>query len=453
MLTPLLLLIVALHGLLAIGTASAQPRTEESSQSPIELQIQALPSQYPLGYPVAVRLIARNTSDAALPIKGRLSPSYGLVRIAHRRVDAMEWSVLEPLARFEPIADEQALLQPGEQTDQTVPIYFGDDAWTFPEPGEYMVHARLQPGGDAQDTVSTPIRIRIGQPLDTDDKAAVRPLIDDQGRLDEVIGRALAFGGRSGSEQAWETLEQTVDRYGHTALGSALKLAIVTQRLRPPIDPQTGERALPDLAQARELLAEICTDSGVAALKWQLLQRHAGSVPESLTNRAETAATAWDGTTSLRGDTMPTYSDPSLQAWGPSLHFCFNEAHLRDQVHRGIPALVLQLRREKPLRIVLVGHGDAEGTCRNNDRLALRRAQAVRRALQEAGMHAQIEVASLGERRPLDFASTSGARDLNRRVEILIQSSDEAFHSASPRLAPDCPPAPRPEAVSGSSQG
>jgi outer membrane protein OmpA-like peptidoglycan-associated protein len=439
MLAVFVAVIAALHGLLACRTASAQPRAEESSQSLIELQIQALPTEYPLGYPVAIRLIARNTSDSALPIKGRLSPSYGLVRIAYRRLDATEWSMLEPLARFEPIGDEQALLQPGEQTEQTVPIYFGDGGWTFPESGEYVVHARLQPGSDAQDTVSGPMRIRIGQPLDVDDKAALRALVDDQGRLDEVIGRALAFGGRSGLEQTWESLEQTVARYGHTALGSALKLAIVTQRLRPPIDPSTGERPLPDFSEARELLADICTDSGVAALKWELLQRHSGSLPASLTNRAETGATAWDGTTSLHGDTMPTYSDPSLQAWGPSLHFCFNEVLLRHTVQRAIPGLALQLRREHPLRVVLVGHGDAEGTCRYNDGLGLRRAQTVRRALLDAGVQAEIEVASLGERRPLDFASTSGTRDLNRRVEILVQSRSEAPSLASPRLAPDCP--------------
>lgn len=431
--------IAALHGLLAIGTASAQPRAEENSQSVIELQIQALPTEYPLGYPVAIRLIARNTSDVALPIKGRLSPSYGVVRIAHRRVDATKWSMFEPLARYEPIEDEQALLQPGERTEQTVPIYFGDDGWTFPEPGEYLVQAQLQPGSDAQDTVSAPIEIRVGQPLDADDKAVLRSLIDDQGRLDEVIGRALAFGARSGLQQTWESLEQTVDRYGHTALGSALKLAIVTQHLRPPIDAHTGERPPPDFSEARELLDDICTDSGVAALKWQLLQRHAGSLPESLTRRAETAATAWDGTTSLRGNTMPTYSDASLQAWGPSLHFCFNEVRLRDTVQRAIPGLALQLRREHPLRVVLVGHGDAEGTCRYNDGLGLRRAQTVRRALLDDGVQAEIEVVSLGERRPVDFASTSGTRDLNRRVEILIQTRHEVPRPALPRLAPDCP--------------
>lgn len=415
-----------IRGLLAIRAALAQvPEVEdvEPLESAVELRIQAMTAAYPLGYPVAVRITARNSSEAALPIKGRLSPSYGMVRIEHRRVGQPEWSILEPLAWFEPVSDEEALLQPGEQTEHTVPIYFGDDGWTFPEPGQYEVRARLQ-AGSAPDALSAPIPIAIARPQSEDDQAALRPLIGDNDRLDETVGRLLAFGGRIGTEQAWESLEAAVERSGHTSLGGALRLTLVTHGLRPPIDPRTGERPTPDFSEARELLIDTCTDSGIAALKWQLLQRHAGGVPRSLTNRAETDATAWDGTTSMRGDTTPTYWDPSLRAWGSSLHFCFNEAHLRKPVRGAIPRLVQQLRRERPLRIVVVGHGDHEGTCRYNDVLGLRRAEAVRRALLSAGLHTRrIEVASLGERRPLDFEATNAAHDLNRRVEILIEST------------------------------
>lgn len=433
-----------IRGLFALRAASAQvPEAEnvEPLDAPLELRIQAMPAAYPLGYPVAVRLVARNTSDAALPIKGRLSPSYGMVRIEHRRLGASEWSVLEPLAWFEPMSDEQALLQPGEQTEHTVPIYFSDAGWTFPEPGQYEVRARLQTGTDTPDASSAPISITVAGPRSEDDQAALRPLIDGNDRLDDAAGRLLAFGGRIGNEQARESLEAAVERSGHTSLGGALRLTLVTQHLRPPIDPLTGERPVPDFSEARELLVDVCTDSGIAALKSQLLQRHAGGVPRGLTNRAETGATAWDGTNSMRGETMPTYSDQSLRPWGPSLQFCFNEATLRQPVRGTISRLAQQLRRERPRRIVIVGHGDHEGTCRYNDALGLRRAEAVRRALIGAGLHARrVELASLGERRPLDFAATTEAHDLNRRVEILIESRNAPAVDvpAIPRIAPVC---------------
>ena len=106
----------------------------------------------------AIRLrfaCSRETSGhEALPIKGRLNPSYGVVRIEYRRPGTEEWNVVEPLAWFEPVGDEYAMLLPGERTEQTVPIYFGDEGWTFPQPGDYEVRARLQLGSDAEDTVS-----------------------------------------------------------------------------------------------------------------------------------------------------------------------------------------------------------------------------------------------------------------------------------------------------------
>jgi outer membrane protein OmpA-like peptidoglycan-associated protein len=144
--------------------------------------------------------------------------------------------------------------------------------------------------------------------------------------------------------------------------------------------------------------------------------------PDGMSNRAETSMAAWDGTTSMRGHTIPTYSDDALRPWGPSLHFCFNDADLRDPVRGAIPRLARLLRAEKPLRVVIVGHGDHQGTCRYNDGLALRRAQTARHALIRAGLRAAtVQAASLGERRPLDFASSDSAHALNRRVEILVE--------------------------------
>jgi outer membrane protein OmpA-like peptidoglycan-associated protein len=436
-----------LQALFSVGTASAaQVEADEPTEgaaTPVALRVQAMPAAYPLGYPVAVRIIARNTSDEPLPIKGRLSPSYGILRLEHRRVDQSEWSVLEPLAWFEPIDDDEAMLRPGERTEQTVPVYFGDDGWTFAETGEYEVRVRLQMGAAIQDVVSEAVRVAIEPPRSEEDAAALRPLIDEQGRLLERVGRLLAFGGRIDSEPAWTSLEAAAAAHGDTALGSALRLTLVTQRLRPPIDPRTGERPAPDFGDARDLLADTCTDSGIAALKSQLLERHAGGIPKGLTNRAETGEAAWDGTSSIGGQTMPTYSDPALQPWGPSLHFCFNDSQLRNPVRSAVSRLALQLLRERPARIVIVGHGDRAGTCRYNDVLGLQRAEAVRRALIAGGLRTRaIQMASLGERRPLDFATTGEAHDRNRRVEILIERATDSRVSepVGNRIVPMCAP-------------
>ena len=436
----------SLFAIRSAAAAEAERAPADNDQTAVELQIQAMPAAYPLGYPVAIRVLAQNVGHEALPIKGRLNPSYGVVRIEYRR-PAEEWNVVEPLAWFEPVGDEYAMLSPGERTEQTVPIYFGDQGWTFPQAGDYEVRARLQLGSDAEASVSETVPIIVVVDAHTaDDEAALRPLLSGGRRLNDAIGRLLSFGGRIVSEEGLADLEAAANEYGDTALGSAMRLTLVSHTLRPPIDPLTGERPVPDLTEARELLSDTCTDSGVAALKTQLLERHAGGIPRSMSNRAETAATAWDGIRSMRGDSQPTYSDPALEPWGPSLHFCLNESQMRQPVRAAIPRIARELSRAQPARVVIVGHGDYEGSCRQNDAIGMRRADAVRRTLVAGGLRAKvIDIASLGERRPLDFASTSAAHDLNRRVEILVEG---ASGNGAPLEAPSprCLPEKRPQA-------
>ena len=179
-----------LRSLFAIRSASAaeaeQAKPADSEQMSVELRIQAMPAAYPLGYPVAIRVLARNLGNEALPIKGRLNPSYGVVRIEYRRPGTEDWNVVEPLAWFEPVGDEYAMLLPGERTEQTVPIYFGDEGWTFPQPGDYEARARLQLGSDAVETVSEPVQISVVDAHTPDDEAALRPLLDGGRRLNDA---------------------------------------------------------------------------------------------------------------------------------------------------------------------------------------------------------------------------------------------------------------------------
>jgi outer membrane protein OmpA-like peptidoglycan-associated protein len=268
----------------------------------------------------------------------------------------------------------------------------------------------------------------------------LQPLLDSQGQLSDDVGRLLSFGGRIGKPEDLMPLERVAEDYGHTALGSALRLTLLSQRLRRPIDPVTGERPAPDFSDAQDLVQDTCTDSGVAALTYELLQQQLEPLPSTLRNRAETAAAAWDGTNAA-GTTVATYSDASLAPWGPSLHFCFGQAELQRPVSSSIVNLARQLKRQRAARVVLVGHGDHVGTCRFNDALALRRAQSVKNALVAAGLERRnIAVVTLGERRPLDFSTRAEAHALNRRVEILLEPGLEPPLSvpASPPVMPTC---------------
>ena len=427
---------------LSDATAAETTETTDGTESPppanIQLQAQAAP--YPLGYPIAVRVMVDNTGEEALPIVGRLNPRYGMLMIDHRPLGGEEWRPLQPMTWFEPTDDEDALLQPGERAEETVPIYYGDDGWTFAAAGDYEIRARLQLGASSEDIVSESLAIAIADPSTPEDREALQPLLDADGQLAKDVGRFLYFGGRIGDSSDIEPLEAAAEQFGHTAVGGAMRLTLLSQRLRRPIDPTTGVRPPPNFDDARELLEDTCTDSGVAAMISDVLEQRSTTLPTSLRARAGTDAAAWDGTTHTQA-TIPTYSDPNLQRRGPSLHFCFNDAELRRPVRNAVSQLARELRRERPSRIVLVGHSDSIGTCRFNDSLALRRARAVQRALATSGLsRVPMEVVSIGERRPMSFAAAEEAQQLNRRVEILVESTTEAG-PADPVL-PKCPRKP-----------
>jgi outer membrane protein OmpA-like peptidoglycan-associated protein len=425
---------------------SAQAASDSQSRTPFaQIRLQAQSAAYPLGYPIAVRVMVDNSGADALPIVGRLSPRYGMLMIEYRAAGAEDWRVVEPMSLFEPTNNEDALLHPGARAEETVPIYYGQEGWTFEAAGEYEVRARLQLGPSAREVISEPLQISVTAPTTAEDRDALQPLLDADGHLSNDIGRLLYFGGRIGEREDMEPLEEVAEKYGHTALGGAMRLTLLSQRLRRPIDPMTGMRPPPDLEQARELVDDTCTDSGVAAMTSDVLEQRQSALPPSLQARAETNAAAWEGTTSAKA-AFATYSDPLLELRGPSLHFCFNEAQLRRPVRDAVSKFARHLRKDRPSRIVLVGHSDAVGTCRFNEELALRRAREVQRALVSAGLRRiPMEVVSIGERRPLSFAAANDAQQLNRRVEILVEGAVE--HDANVgNIIPKCPalPAHRP---------
>src|SRR5690606_28214271 len=145
-----------------------------------------------------------------------------------------------------------------------------------------------------RDATSETIVMRIAEAQTDEDHAALQPLLNEDGELDRGLGRLLSFGGRIGNAADITPLESIAALYGETALGSALRLTLLSQRLRPPIDPRTGERPLPDFSDARELVDDICSDSGIAAMAAELLDQRADTLPPRFHENIVGRAAAWD---------------------------------------------------------------------------------------------------------------------------------------------------------------
>jgi OOP family OmpA-OmpF porin len=74
------------------------------------------------------------------------------------------------------------------------------------------------------------------------------------------------------------------------------------------------------------------------------------------------------------------------------------------------------------VRIAIEGHADIEGSTEYNQRLSMRRAEAVVAYLVKAGADAQqLEAVGFGSSQPAAPNTTFGNRAKNRRIEIVVR--------------------------------
>ncbi|MFN3598521.1 MAG: OmpA family protein [Aquificaceae bacterium] len=103
------------------------------------------------------------------------------------------------------------------------------------------------------------------------------------------------------------------------------------------------------------------------------------------------------------------------------VHFDFNKANIKRDY---IPLLneVVKILKENPnVRVKIEGFTDDIGSKTYNDKLALKRAQAIRDYLIKAGIPAdRIEVAGFGKERYIADNKTPMERFTNRRVEFIV---------------------------------
>ena len=102
--------------------------------------------------------------------------------------------------------------------------------------------------------------------------------------------------------------------------------------------------------------------------------------------------------------------------------FDWNRATITSLAQNIINSAVAESKRVNKVRIKLTGHADRSGTTRYNQRLSMRRANAVRQSLQRLGIAANdIAIFAKGESDPLVTTSDGVREPQNRRVEIILE--------------------------------
>lgn len=81
--------------------------------------------------------------------------------------------------------------------------------------------------------------------------------------------------------------------------------------------------------------------------------------------------------------------------------------------------LCSRMQNNSNIRVLVVGHTDAVGTHRNNNRVGRRRAKKVKQMMIDLGVSEEnIEIVTRGKREPIDSNNTDKGRANNRRVTI-----------------------------------
>ncbi len=102
-------------------------------------------------------------------------------------------------------------------------------------------------------------------------------------------------------------------------------------------------------------------------------------------------------------------------------HFEYNSVDLDDETETFLNQLSTTLDEDKNLKLKIIGYTDNVGPEKFNQRLSLRRADAVRTYLLKLGVdYNRIEATGKGMNDPLNANETEEDRAKNRRVEIQV---------------------------------
>lgn len=116
-----------------------------------------------------------------------------------------------------------------------------------------------------------------------------------------------------------------------------------------------------------------------------------------------------DGSVLTEGNRVTLASD---------VFFAYNDATLTGRARDELQRLAEGLRESKDAPVVVVGHTDSDGPAASNERLSLRRAEAVASYVSELVPGIAITASGRGETEPVASNDTPEGRALNRRVTI-----------------------------------
>ena len=108
----------------------------------------------------------------------------------------------------------------------------------------------------------------------------------------------------------------------------------------------------------------------------------------------------------------------------PGVAFHFDSAELTDLGKGQVYLAAQRYKDQSDVTIVIEGHTDNTGTDEYNEKLGMRRADAIMKELTDFGVDAgKMSTASLGESKPMVSQDNPWAHAVNRRVEFQVKAA------------------------------
>jgi outer membrane protein OmpA-like peptidoglycan-associated protein len=102
--------------------------------------------------------------------------------------------------------------------------------------------------------------------------------------------------------------------------------------------------------------------------------------------------------------------------------FDYGKSILRSDAFYKLDVMVAILQKNPDMQIELGGHSDSLGNAKGNMKQSIERAQSARGYLLAKGIDdSRIIVKGYGDKKPVATNKTDAGRQLNRRVEIVIE--------------------------------
>jgi len=213
--------------------APAEAMTQLEGNAPLELSIRSR-EVFDFMEPVSVELRLRNLlPDLPLELDTRLNPEHGAVVIFIRGPDGQ-------LRMFSPVMCKLATprlrtLKPRNQAakgedrySEEVFLEYGSKGFYFDKPGEYLLRAVYQGGGDVL-IPSSVHRLRVVVPRTKDEDRLAQDYFTHAVGLSQTLGGSRSEYLRKGMD----LLEDMAERYGDSPLGASAAVTVAKSRARP----------------------------------------------------------------------------------------------------------------------------------------------------------------------------------------------------------------------------